>query len=405
MTTMNASSLFMGSQTLPAYHKAISPCDKARAALVSADKKIRHTLRTAARRMTDEMTKHRVLASRRFIKDGGSELKFELRFLWQGSLAYDTAVDPAHKPPQQCDLDDGIYVRTSFFGHDNPAVASGKLFKFVESVLEPLCQKEGWTLVKNKNTCIRIELDKEKHIDLPLYAIPDDEFVVMSNAARRTFGENLNVNDRNLRWMMDEEKSLRIPHDRVMLAHRKLKWIPSDPRALHDWFEAKVEEFGPQLRRASRYFKGWRDFRFLSNGPESITLMVCVVLAYEEQDTLFEDDRDDAAILQIANKLPGYFASDIANPVLNDASKPLNDWSDDQRKQYIDAANGLIDLLTRALENNFDAHRTVDRLVEAFGDRVPVRPDLVKCCGVVKAAIAMPAVAAPLIQTKPTTSG
>lgn len=347
-----------------------------------------------------------LLASQRFIKDDGGELRFEFRFLWQGSLVYDTAVDPAHKPPQQCDLDDGIYVRTSFFGRDDPAIASDKLFKFVEAALEPLCQAEGWTLIKDKKTCIRIELDDEKHIDLPLYAIPDDEFSTLEKAAARTFGAEIAKRDQRLLWMMDSERSLRIPQDRVMLAHRDLKWIPSDPRALHDWFLAKVDEFGPQVRRASRYFKGWRDFVFSSGGgPESITLMACIVLAYEEMDGAFDDGRDDEAILQIARKLPEYFQSDIANPVLKDASKPLNAWNDIERQQFINAANELADMISRALEGTYDTQATVDRLIEAFGDRVPMRPDLVKICGETKSAVTAPAVAAPLVLATPSTSG
>lgn len=406
MTIMDASSLFLGSQTLPAYHKAISPCEKTRASLVAADKKIHQTLRAAAQGLGGVVQKRIALASQRFIKDDGGELKFELRFLWQGSQAYDTAVDPAHKPPQQSDLDDGIYVRTSFFGRDDPAIASDKLFKFVEAALEPLCRAEGWTLIKTKKTCIRIELDDEKHVDLPLYAIPDDEFSNLEKAALRTFGAQLAEHDQRLLWMMDNERSLRIPQDRVMLAHRALKWIPSDPRALHDWFLAKVEEFGPQLRRVCRYFKGWRDFVFSSGGgPESITLMACVVLAYEEPDAAFDDSRDDAAILQIAKKLPGYFRAVVANPVLQDASKPLNAWNDIERQQFVNAANELIDAISRALEKTYDAHITVDRLIEAFGERIPMRPDLVKIFGETKAAVTAPAVAAPLVLATPSTSG
>ncbi len=405
MILMNAHSLFLGSRQITTYHEAISPCDKAHAKLAASDKKIRLTLRSATEEIKKSTQRLVAMSVNRYWKNH-KELTFDVRFLWQGSKVYKTDIDPAHKPPQQVDLDDGIYLRTSFLENSNPAVASDRFFRFVENALEPLCEQKGWNLIYDKNTCVRIEIDGEKHIDLPLYAIPDEEFSTLEKAAMRTFGKDISMRQQNVHMMFDQERSLRIPRDRVMLAHREHGWIHSDPRALHDWFLERVEEFGPQLRRMCRYLKGWRDFEFSSGGgPESITLMVCVVQAYREINKETDESRDDIMLLEISKRLEVYFRSDIANPVMPDNKTLLNNWKDIERQQFINAAGRLLERLQCALEGTFDTGITVDKLVEIFGHRLPSRPDLVKQELEQKSVATISATAKPLALSKPTISG
>ncbi|MFU1878318.1 cyclic GMP-AMP synthase DncV-like nucleotidyltransferase, partial [Enterococcus faecium] len=49
-------------------------------------------------------------------------------------------------------------------------------FKLVESLLQDLCKREGWTMHDGKSTCIRLQVSPWAHIDIPLYAAPEDEF-------------------------------------------------------------------------------------------------------------------------------------------------------------------------------------------------------------------------------------
>jgi len=405
MTLMNAHSLFLGSRQTAAYHEAISPCSKAHEELVVADKKIRTALRLAAEEISKSRHQRVAMASRQYIKDH-NDLIFDLRFLWQGSKVYKTDIDPAFKPPQQIDLDVGIYLRTSFFGTTEPAVASGHFFTFIEKELARLCKREGWTLITTKNTCVRIEIDSEKHIDLPLYAIPDDEFLKVEMAAKRAFGEDLSLHGRNILSMLDGETSLRIRQDRVMLAHRKKGWIVSDPRALHDWFEERTTKFGPQLKRCCRYVKAWRDFVFpKGGGPESITLMVCVVKVFEEFSVSFQDNRDDLTFLEIARRLEDLFRSDIENPILPGTESKLNNWNDVERQLFINKAVDLYDKAGQALEGTHHTSITVERFVEALGDRFSQRPDLVKSDFETKSGVATPAIVAQIIPVRSTTSG
>ncbi len=101
------------------------------------------------------------------------------KFRMQGSFSYRTCNDPAHKPPQQVDLDDGMFLPVSFLqeksGRAHPTIVSKGLFAAVEQALAPLCKKHGWQLV-DKPSCVRIELNDDAHIDVALYAIPDNAY-------------------------------------------------------------------------------------------------------------------------------------------------------------------------------------------------------------------------------------
>ncbi len=46
----------------------------------------------------------------------------------------------------------------------------------VETLLQPLADSEGWKLCKDKNTCCRLILKGNAHMDVPLYIVPDRMF-------------------------------------------------------------------------------------------------------------------------------------------------------------------------------------------------------------------------------------
>lgn len=374
MTSMNANSVFVGSNNSASYHQAIQLPEPKRRALREADRELRLEMRAVAER-TVQIGDSMSLATNAYRAQKQEGPSLELRFLLQGGTAYKTDIEPAFTPPQQCDRDTGVYVKTSYVSKDAPGIASDKLFTLVEKSIQKLCEQRGWTIVR-KDTCVRVQLNAEMHIDFPLYAIPDDEFVTLQDMAKDTLGISLHSASADMLRVLSDNRNLRIPTDRVMLAHRKEGWMQSDPRALQDWFEEQFRRF-PALRRQCRYLKGWRDFFFEDSGPSSVLLMVCAANAYRSGVVTAENGRDDQAFLEITSSLPEMMQSEVSNPVL-DVPTALNVWDDIKRQRYVRAANNLNQEMDRALNGHYHQHLTIQRLQSALGQRVPNRPDLVK---------------------------
>lgn len=404
MTYMNAHALFVGANVSASYHQAILLPDDKVEALRSADKQLRAAMRSAAE-LVVKQGNVMAYASDAFRNQKQTAPSLELKFLLQGGMAYKTAIHPAILPPQQCDRDTGVYVKTSYLDHDSPGIASKKYFELVERAIKPLCDARGWKLIDN-DSCVRVELSPELHIDYPLYAIPDEEFVALAMAFADTTGIALNSAMDNISEYFHRFPHLRIPTDRVMLAHREFGWIQSDPRALHDWFEDHFSRF-VGLRRQCRYLKGWRDFTFDTGGPSSILLMVCAANAYRSGIVDVKDNRDDEAFLSIAKALPEMLRGDVLNPVLEEHSV-LNAWDDVERHRIVSEVEQLVQHVDTALNGHFHSSITVERLRNALGGRVPNRPDLVKAHMSVPGEVSTPAKIAPvsaLPQVRRTVSG
>jgi hypothetical protein len=238
------------------------------------------------------------------IEVAGEDAATEPRFFTQGSWAYKTLNEPAQYP-QQADLDDGAYLPLSFVsGIEKPSYASDVYFAAAEKVLTPLTIKRGWKLITNKATCIRIEVNHESHIDIPLYAIPDKEFITLSKAAAARYMSL----DEALK-SAEQDAWTALPKDLVLLAHREDGWKVSDPRLIKDWFLQQVGEKGEQLRRVVRYLKAYRDHHWPSGGPSSILLMVVAESVFEKRDR-----RDDMALLDVVRQLPDKLRQGVVNP-------------------------------------------------------------------------------------------
>jgi hypothetical protein len=408
-STMNAHALFVGANTSASYHQAILLPDTTRRVLLQADRKLRAAIRGAAQDAV-RFGKQMELATNAYRAAKQAPPTLEVRFLLQGGLAYDTAVEPALMPPQQSDRDTGVYVKTSFLSRQEPGLAAKTFFQLVEDAIRPLCNAEGWIINDKKNTCVRVELNPHMHIDFPLYAIPDDAFETLEKSLQDLAGETFVTASSRMLTLMDRHRTLRIPSDRIMLAIRENgkegSWIQSDPRSLHDWFEEQFGRYGPQLRRQSRYFKGWRDFEFEKGGPSSVALMVCIANCYREGVVTADEGRDDLAFYQVAGALPRLMNMPILNPVL-DVPTALNDWDDLERSRHQNAANTLHGKVGEALSGHYLQELTVKRLQGALGARVPNRPDLVKAHTKVPEIAAPAAIisTAPLRSTARTTSG
>jgi hypothetical protein len=301
------------------------------------------------------------------------------KFRMQGSFSYATVVDPAKakSPPQQVDLDDGMFLPVRFVGRDGtlaPAVAAQGYFRVVESIVSDVCAANGWTM-KVKSSCVRVEIDDEAHIDIALYAVPDREFAGIVETARSQ-GRLATASMSELR---DEEfrdvvyRSL--PQDQMRLACRDKDgggghWIPSDPRKLEDWFRDAVKDHGEQVRSVSRYLKAWRDEQDL-DGLASITLMWAVIKTFETHGGYRPFvGRDDLALLEVARALPDILHAAIPNPVVDDARLDQG-WSAEARAAYVAAAETLVDSLEAAITQSPGPATTIQRMIEQLGDRFP----------------------------------
>lgn len=295
------------------------------------------------------------------------------KFRMQGSFVYATINDPACKPPQEVDLDDGLFLPIGFFvknGGTSPMVASKGFFELVENILEPLCAKHGWLLDKSKDSCIRIRLIDGAHIDIPLYAVADEAFARLvekrasqtTDAARATEIRESLVLDDSIYKALDESE--------IRLAHRKQGWIESDPRKIEDWFVQAKRIYGDQLARVCRYLKAWRDYAWPESKLSSLSLMQCAVMALAALKSKVSQVRDDVALFEVVKKLPEYFQGDIKNPVIEDQS--LNDnWTPEMRQEYLMGARVLRGRVTKALEENTPKAEVLRELKKAFGSRIP----------------------------------
>ncbi len=367
--TLNAHRVFRGAPTRPGYLKALNIDGGTEQMLRNARGQIREALRKGIPLWQDPARK-RELIEDRYLSFAAELPTLRPRFRMQGSGVYHTLNDPAHKPPQEVDYDDGMFLPTSFIsgnGLVQPIIAAKGYFRMVESILEPLCKRNGWQLDRSKPTCVRIRINSEAHIDLPLYAIPDEDFVTLVEARAATRDASREATDDLL---LAEQVYRGLPKDRIMLARRDKGWSESDPRQIEDWFLDAVKEHGEVIRFICRYLKGWRDFQWQSGGPSSITLMACTVSVFDELSGTLADNRDDIALQIIANRLPELFSDNIPNPVLPN-QKLDEKWTHEDRIDFVARASGLKDQLARALNDTFHKSISLKRIRGIFGDRIP----------------------------------
>ncbi|WP_116828020.1 CBASS cGAMP synthase [Pseudomonas syringae] len=305
------------------------------------------------------------------------------RFFTQGSWAYKTLNSPAHMPPQQSDVDDGAYLPISFLkGTKRPSAASTIFFAAAEAALAELVESrksEGWKLVTDKPTCIRIEISNTAHIDIPLYSIPDDEYVTLEKAAVK-YGYDSLLDAVNTR-KADNWTSL--PTDEVLLAHRKENWVMSDPRPVKDWFVDQVEG-QEQLRRVVRYLKAFRDWQWKTKGPSSILLMAAAAPLYVKMDR-----RDDMALLEVLKSLPAALRAGVSNPVDDEESltgRMTDDEVEDAARKFEDFERHL-----NGAVHGKDSVTACGWMIKMFGPRFPNEPDRIKSVSVAATVAAVPA--------------
>lgn len=320
----------------------------------------------------------RVLKSR-----GYTEIAPQPRFFTQGSWAYKTLNAPAQNP-QQADVDDGCYLPLSFMSQTTrPSVAARVFFEVAEEALAPLALERKWKLITSKPTCVRIEISSFAHIDIPLYAIPDDEFTTLAKAAMQNYGyADLAEAVRKA----EHDAWTALPDRSVLLAHRECNWMESDPRPVKEWFLAEVAARGEQLRRVVRYLKAFRDWKWASGGPTSILLMTAAAPLFERRDR-----RDDLALLDVVAALPAKLRGGVNNPIDEGESltKRLGAENVEDAARQFEAFEKM---LRGALHAGSET-QACRWMISEFGPRFPNAPDRVKIVSVAATIAAVPATA------------
>lgn len=309
----------------------------------------------------------------------------EPRFFTQGSWAYKTINAPAQKP-QQSDVDDGCYLPLSFVSQTKrPSKAAAVFFQAAEEALVEVVEENGWELETSKPTCIRIVISVFAHIDIPLYAIPDDEFQTLQKAALRAYGYD-SLTEAAIRAERDAWTAL--PSDKVLLAHREDDWMTSDPRPVKTWFLGQVDVKGEQFRRVVRYLKAFRDWKWANGGPSSILLMVAAASIFEKRER-----RDDLALMEVVAGLPARLRKGVNNPI--EESESLTDRLG---RQGVEDAAKAFEELEKALRRAIDTNSPSEACTwvrNELGPRFPNEPDRIKEVSVAATILAAPAIIGP----------
>lgn len=291
----------------------------------------------------------------------------EPKFYIQGSWAYKTLNRPCQTPPQQSDVDDGVYLPLSIMKEESkPHLAINDFFDAVHTVLESLCgQENGWTLERKPN-CMRVVISDYAHIDLPLYAIPDDQYLLLKAGM-----DSLTVRAMDGIATASSQTWKKLPADKILLACDR-GWIKSDPLEMKEWFEREVKDKGEQLRRVVRYIKGFRDQQWDEKGPSSILLMAAACPLFE-----FESKRDDQALLTVVQGIPKALRDGVLSPI--DSSVYLTGaLSPDDLEAAAEKFETFGAYLSASMTASSEAKVSVcGWMRQMLGDRFPDRPDLI----------------------------
>lgn len=301
------------------------------------------------------------------------------RFWTQGSFQYDTLNNPYFTPPQEMDIDDGTYLPMTIF-EDRPVIGHRLLILIVDSSLKSLVyENPGWAF-EAKRTCARIKIPAlNTHIDVPMYAIPADQFLMKEAALVKSRATIINMDSAVI---MEELACNRAPYEldeecvNLALREGEEKWMKSDPKIVEDWFVDSCKRIGPHLRNVCRFMKSWRDAQWTDgNGPSSISLMASTVSIL---DRIAHDKNDLGATMRtLAKYLPDEFNNGVDSPDHTD-EKPLFPPQHEHGEREFNIMKKLSELRDILVEAQGCSTKelALNSINRAFGRRV-VKSDLI----------------------------
>ncbi len=312
------------------------------------------------------------------------------KFRIQGSWAYGTCNLPA-KPGQEMDFDYGVYLPVRAFEGFNPNVGASQqakdYFEQVELMMKDLCHDYNWQLdTSAPSSCIRIKIKSNAHMDIPLYAVPDDMFDDLEERNELQFSfDSVTAINESYNWAFEDygirsfaeeslmEKNIRMIH----MARRDGTWQESDCELIRQWFTNKLkslENNGQQLRAICRYLKAWRDWQFADKSfqPSSILLMIIACKCYH-----YHQSRDDLALLSVLENLSGYLGNDVYENIEEHQNEDFNRMKPYERIEASQYANMLYQNFVAGL-NHTDKAKVLNFITSEWGDRIPQNESLIE---------------------------
>lgn len=296
-------------------------------------------------------------------------LNTEPWFWVQGSYNYKTLNKPYHLPPQQMDIDDGTYMPMDMF-REQPLVGHRLLLLLVDASLASLAEENaGWKASKKPN-CGRIIIENRNvHVDVPMYAIPKEQFEIRKAAATRIAMDSITANESYL----SKSASVKLDEDCVYLAVRgNDKWIKSDPETVATWFRNAVKRHKEPMRQICRYLKAWRDVQWEHPDLSSIALMKCVVDTFDNFKMPNSLDHSEL-LLAVTERLPSQLIEGVKSPDTSDDGRllfPKPNFDKTAIQKIISRAEELHSTLHTALKDSPTKNQTLQLLNKLFGDGV-----------------------------------
>ena len=292
------------------------------------------------------------------------------RFWTQGSFQYDTLNRP-FQSGQEMDIDDGTYMPMPIF-ESEPKIGHSLLILLVDASLKSLvAENSGWKF-EAKKTCGRIKIGAEKtHIDVPMYAIPKDEFMKKQVVLKANNLLLESIDREAYAYDSDDMDSYELDSENVNLALREgdRKWANSDPKIVEDWFNDSCGRIGSDLRKVCRFMKAWRDAQWDVGGPSSISLMAATVSIL---DRVAHDPSDlGDTMKKVAENLPNEFARGIKSPDDTDEKLlfPPSSEHGEREMDIMSKLECLLDILLSA-ESAETKSEALQKINTAFGNRV-----------------------------------
>lgn len=293
------------------------------------------------------------------------------RFRTQGSWAYRTCIQPSHQ--QEMDWDFGVYLPVAVWADNGPPAPMARLyFELVEKALQQLCKERGWSLIGDKATCVRVKIAAWAHIDVPLYAASEEQFLQVAEKALASAQNSTSF--REAAVLSESAEAGEMPEafweqmEGIYLACRSGEWRSSDPEAVALWFNDRVVDHGEQLRRVCRYVKAWRDHQWPNgDGPSSVALMIAVTQTFQ-----FKPRRDDLALEHAAFTLVHALASNLHESGIDGGAEDFNRLNASQRSAASVMASTLVTRLKEARSHSYAMRQgAVDVVRELLGPRIP----------------------------------
>ena len=247
--------------------------------------------------------------------------------------------------------------------------------------MSELASVKGWGIDKTKDTCVRLKVKHNAHIDVPLYAVPNKMFdgFEENHELVEAKAKYDSIHKRTVQLAFDgEEKLIDLESiSTIHMAKRDGSWKSSDCEQIRFWFNNCLREQldnGRQLRYVTRYLKAWRDHVWDSGGPTSILLMIITTQNYK-----YFEGRDDLALEYVVNALPSALSSAVFEPkIKGHQEEDFNSKFDAATKaKHCEAAKEFNQNIISAL-NVPVKDFAISQLKTGFGHRIPSDANLIE---------------------------